>query len=175
MNIDRIPATDSASGVLNVVIEIPAHADPIKYELDKESSSVWVDRFMNVPMYYPANYGFVPQTLSEDGDPLDVLVVTSIPLMVGCVIPSRPLGALDMSDESGRDLKLLAVPKKGINSGYDHIESVEQLDQNLLDQIVHFFEHYKKLETNKWVKVEGWLAAEKMHQEISESIKRYQP
>ena len=172
MNIEKIPATDSA-GLLNVIIEIPAHADPIKYEIDKGSSSVWVDRFINVPMYYPANYGFVPQTLSEDGDPLDVLVITPLPLMVGCVIASRPLGALDMSDESGRDVKLLALPKKGMNSGYDHIDSVDQLDQNLVDQIVHFFEHYKKLEKNKWVKVEGWLNPDKIELEISESIKRY--
>lgn len=173
MNIEKIPALDSTPDILNVVIEIPARADPIKYELDKDSSSVWVDRFMNVPMYYPANYGFVPQTLSEDGDPLDVLVITPLPLIVGCVIPSRPLGALDMSDESGRDVKLLAVPKKGMNSGYDHVDSVDQLEKNLIDQIVHFFEHYKKLEKNKWVKVEGWLDGDKMKQEIAESIKRY--
>ena len=173
MNIEKIPATDSTSDILNVVIEIPAHADPIKYELDKKSSSVWVDRFMNVPMYYPANYGFVPQTLSEDGDPLDVLVITPVPLLIGCVIPSRPLGALDMSDESGRDVKLLAVPKRGMNSGYDQVDSVDQLEKNLIDQIVHFFEHYKKLEKNKWVKVEGWLSSDQMKQEIEKSIKRY--
>ncbi|MBC6413315.1 MAG: inorganic diphosphatase [Chromatiales bacterium] len=175
MNIEKIPATDSTSDILNVVIEIPAHADPIKYELDKKSSSVWVDRFMNVPMYYPANYGFVPQTLSEDGDPLDVLVITPVPLLIGCVIPSRPLGALDMSDESGRDVKLLAVPKRGMNSGYDQVDSVDQLEKNLIDQIVHFFEHYKKLEKNKWVKVEGWLSSDQMKQEIEKSIKRYKP
>jgi len=174
VNIDKIAAHNGDASLLNVVIEIPAHAAPIKYELDKASSAVWVDRFMNVPMYYPANYGFVPATLAEDGDPLDVLVITPVPLMVGCVIACRPLDALDMTDESGRDLKLLAVPRRGMNSGYDHIERVDQIEQNLLNQIIHFFEHYKKLETNKWVKVEGWLGGDRMHQEIADSLKRYQ-
>lgn len=173
MQIDKIPAGDSIPELLNAVIEIPAHSDPIKYEIDKDSGAVLVDRFMNVPMYYPANYGFVPATLSEDGDPLDILVITPVPLSVGCVIACRPIGALDMTDEAGRDLKLVAVPKKGMHSGYDHIDHVEQLTENQVAQITHFFEHYKNLEPGKWVKVAGWLSTEQMHKEIVNSVQRY--
>lgn len=173
MDISKIKPGDNLPEEINVVIEIPAHSSPVKYEVDKDSSSVFVDRFVNVPMYYPANYGFVPQTLSEDGDPIDVLVLTPVPVIVGCVIPCRPLDALDMSDESGRDLKLIAVPVAGMNSGYDDVQSVSQLAQNLLDQIVHFFEHYKKLEPGKWVKITGWTGKEKALFEILESVKRY--
>ena len=132
-----------------------------------------VDRFINVPMHYPANYGFVPNTLSEDGDPLDVLVITPTPLVVGCVVRCRPLAALDMSDESGRDLKIVAVPARGDNGGYDDVETVEQLPANLRDQIVHFFEHYKKLEPGKWVKVEGWLGAAEARREIMAGVRRH--
>jgi len=172
VHLDRLPPGDPVPDVLNVVIEIPAHAAPVKYEVDKKSGAVLVDRFINVPMYYPANYGFVPNTLSEDGDPLDVLVITPVPVAVGCVLPCRPIDALDMSDESGRDLKIVALPVRGMNGGYDEVETVAQLPANLVDQMVHFFEHYKKLEPGKWVKVEGWLGADKTRAEILDSVRR---
>ena len=174
MLIDRIPSGDKVPDILNAVIEIPAQSDPVKYEVEKDSGAVFVDRFMNVPMYYPCNYGFVPQTLSEDGDPLDILVVTPVPVMTGSVIPCRPLDALEMSDEAGRDLKLLAVPVPGMNGAYDDAQSAQDLPGNLLDQIIHFFEHYKALEPGKWVKVENWLGVEMAKQEIIDSVARYQ-
>ena len=173
MNLAELAPGDPLPEVLNVVVEIPAHAAPVKYEVDKKSGAVMVDRFINVPMHYPANYGFVPNTLSEDGDPLDVLVITPTPLVVGCVVRCRPLAALDMSDESGRDLKIVAVPARGDNGGYDDVETVEQLPANLRDQIVHFFEHYKKLEPGKWVKVEGWLGAAEARREIMAGVRRH--
>lgn len=173
MLIDKLSAGDAIPELLNAVIEIAAHSDPIKYEIDKNSGAVVVDRFMNVPMHYPANYGFVPATLSEDGDPLDILVITPMPLLPGCVIACRPIGALDMADEAGRDLKLIALPQKGMHSGYDHIECAEQLAENQVAQITYFFEHYKNLESGKWVKVEGWLSREQMNQEIISSVQRY--
>ena len=172
MQLERLTPGDSVPDVLNVVIEIPAHAAPVKYEVDKKSGAVMVDRFINVPMYYPANYGFVPNTLSEDGDPLDVLVITPTPVAVGCVVPCRPIDALDMSDESGRDLKIVALPVRGMNGGYDDVETVEQLPGNLLDQMAHFFEHYKKLEPGKWVKIRGWLGADRTRAEILDSVRR---
>ncbi len=173
MLIDKIPAGENVPDVLNAIIEIPARSDPVKYEIEKNSGAVFVDRFVNVPMYYPCNYGFVPQTLSEDGDPLDILVVTPVPVLTGSVIPCRPLDALEMSDEAGRDLKLLATPAPGMNGGYDDARSAAELPPDLLDQIVHFFEHYKALEPGKWVKVEGWLGAAAAKREIMNSVARF--
>ena len=173
MLINKIPAGEDIPDVLNAIIEIPAHSDPVKYEIEKNSGAVFVDRFINVPMHYPCNYGFIPQTLSEDGDPLDVLVVTPVPVLTGSVISCRPLDALEMSDESGRDLKLVAVPAPGMNGGYDTARSAEGLPPELLDQIVHFFEHYKALEPGKWVKVEGWLGIDTARREITDSITRF--
>lgn len=172
MDIAKLTAGDNPPEEINAVIEIPAHSPPVKYEMDKDSGSIRVDRFVNVPMHYPANYGFVPHTLSEDGDPIDVLVVTPTPVLNGCVVPCRPLDALDMSDESGRDLKIIAVPARRMNSGYDEVDSIDGLPRNLTDQIIHFFEHYKKLEPGKWVKVNGWLGKEAACSEILESIAR---
>lgn len=142
--------------VLHVVIEIPALAPPIKYEVDKKSGCLWVDRCMPTAMFYPVNYGYVPQTLSEDGDPLDVLVATPHPLQYGSVIKARPLGILKMEDESGIDYKIMAVPTVKVCPMYQNLRELQDLPELLLQQIQHFFEHYKDLEPGKWVKVSGW-------------------
>ena len=173
MNVEKLTPGDNAPEEIIAIIEIPAHSAPVKYEVDKDSNSVFVDRFINVPMYYPVNYGFIPKTLSEDGDPVDVLVVTPTPLLTGSVIKCRPLDALDMSDESGRDLKLVAIPLKGMNSGYDDVESISDLPTNLVDQIIYFFEYYKKLEPKKWVEIIGWIGKDKARDEVRNCIARY--
>ena len=173
MIIDKVPAGKDVPNSVNVIIEIPALSTPVKYELDKESGALFVDRFLSAPMFYPANYGFIPHTLADDGDPTDVLVVSPTPLMHGCVIPVRPVGVLLMSDESGVDAKILAVPDYKLSSGYRHIDSYEQLPELLIQQIKHFFERYKELESGKWVKVEGWEGAEKAKQILLESVERY--
>jgi len=134
---------------------------------------MFVDRFMGTAMHYPCNYGYVPQTLSEDGDPVDVLVVTPIPVISGSVIRVRPLGMLCMSDEAGQDSKIIAVPIDKLSSLYSHMKSVRDLPRSLLDSIAHFFDHYKDLEPGKWVKIEGWVDTEEAKQEILDSIERY--
>jgi len=173
MNISKISAGDNPPDVINVIIEVPQHSDPVKYELDKESGAFFVDRFMHTPMHYPCNYGFVPNTLSEDGDPVDVLVATKFQLIVGCVIPCRPIGVLMMEDEAGMDAKVLAVPISKIKPVYDHVTDVDGMPDFLLDQIQHFFEHYKDLEKGKWVKVHGWEGVDAAKKEILDSIERY--
>lgn len=173
MDISKIPAGKNPPEDINVVIEVPQHADPVKYELDKASGALFVDRFMHTAMHYPCNYGFVPNTLSEDGDPVDVLVVTKFPLIPGCVVPCRPVGVLKMEDEKGVDAKLLAVPVSSVKPVYDDVRGPEDMPRFLLDQIEHFFEHYKDLEPGKWVKVQGWEGAEAARREIVESIARY--
>lgn len=174
MSLDRVSSGKSVPDDLNVIIEIPAHSDPIKYEVDKESGAMFVDRFMATAMFYPTNYGYVPHTLSLDGDPVDVLVVTPIPLRTGTVIRCRPLGMLNMTDESGVDAKIIAVPVKKLTPLYDRVKNYLDLPQLLLDQVAHFFEHYKDLEPGKWVKIESWVGLEEARQEILEGIKRYQ-
>ncbi len=160
---------------INVIIEIPMHGEPVKYEVDKESGALFVDRFLTTAMYYPTNYGYIPHTLSEDGDPVDVLVVTPVPLINGAVIRCRPVGMLKMTDESGVDAKLLAVPTNKIsNKMYESIKTYKDLPQHLLLSLEHFFNHYKDLEEGKWVKVEGWEGPELARQEIILSIERYQ-
>lgn len=173
MDIRKIPPGKNPPEEINVVIEVPQHGDPIKYELDKESGAIFVDRFMHTSMHYPCNYGFVPNTLSLDGDPVDVLVVSSFPLMPGCVVPCRPIGVLMMEDEAGVDAKVLAVPASKLKPVYDRVAGPEDLPKFLTDQIRHFFEHYKDLETGKWVKVTGWADAAAAKNEITESINRY--
>ena len=133
----------------------PSNSTPVKYEIDKASQSIWVDRFIATPMFYPANYGFIPNTLADDGDPLDVLFVTPYPVQPGSVIRSRPVGILDMSDEGGSDSKILAVPHDKLTTLYTEIKEPQDLGSLLLDQIAHFFENYKDLEAGKWVKVDG--------------------
>jgi len=172
MDVSKIPVGKNPPEEVNVVIEMPQHSDPIKYELDKDSGAIFVDRFMHTAMHYPCNYGFVPNTLSEDGDPVDVLVVSQFALMPGCVVPCRPVGVLMMEDEAGMDAKVLAVPASRLKPVYDHVKGPEDLPAFLLDQIRHFFEHYKDLESNKWVKVTGWQGADAARAEIEASVAR---
>ena len=174
MNLDRVSSGRKVPDEINVIIEIPAHSDPVKYEVDKETGAMFVDRFMSTPMFYPCNYGYVPHTLSEDGDPVDVLVVTPIPLISGSVISCRPVGVLNMSDESGQDAKVLAVPISKLSTLYDRVQTAEDLPRMLLEQIGHFFEHYKDLEAGKWVKIEGWADAAAAKTEIQNSVERYE-
>lgn len=174
MIIDKVPAGKDVPDNINVIIEIPALSTPVKYELDKESGALYVDRFLSTPMFYPANYGFIPHTLAEDGDPTDVLVITPTPLMHGAVVPARPVGMLRMSDESGIDAKIVAVPAHKLSSGYRDVENYTDLPSLLIRQIQHFFERYKELDADKWVKVEGWSDADGAKQEILDSIKRYE-
>ena len=158
---------------INVIIEIPMHGEPVKYEVNKETGALFVDRFMATAMFYPTNYGYIPQTLSEDGDPVDVLVVTPVPLISGAVIACRVIGMLKMTDESGVDAKLLAVPTNKLSKMYQNIESYLDLPQHLLLSIEHFFSHYKDLEEGKWVKVDGWAGPDAAREEIMASVKRY--
>ncbi|GHA65119.1 inorganic diphosphatase [Photobacterium aphoticum] len=174
MSLNQVPAGKDIPEDIYVVIEIPANADPIKYEVDKDTGAVFVDRFMSTPMFYPCNYGYVNHTLSLDGDPVDVLVPTPYPLVPGAVIRCRPVGVLKMSDESGEDAKVVAVPHSKLTKEYDHVQDVDDLPALLKAQITHFFERYKELEPGKWVKVEGWADAAAAKQEILESFKRAQ-
>lgn len=172
MNIDKIEIGEKAPDLVNVIIEIPANDAPVKYEVEKDSGALVVDRFMGTAMFYPANYGFVPHTLSEDGDPVDVLVVTPYPLQHGSVIEARPVGVLKMTDESGVDAKIIAYPKNKLTPIYDDIKNIDDVPELLKAQIKHFFENYKANEPNKWVKVEGWGDIEDAKAEIVASIKR---
>lgn len=171
MNLNNIAAGTSEE--FNVVIEIPAGSAPIKYEMDKEAGILFVDRFVSTAMSYPANYGFIPNTLSEDGDPADVIVFTPYPVAHGSLIKCRPLGVLRMEDESGIDAKILAVPSKKVCPLYANIDRLDQFPELAVQQIVHFFENYKKLEKGKWVKLSGIEDAEAAKQEINASIQRY--
>ncbi len=174
MNIDQIEIGSDAPNVINVIIEIPAASSPVKYEIEKESGALVVDRFMSAPIFYPANYGFIPHTLADDGDPMDVLVVTPSPLVHNCVIPARPVGILEMTDEAGRDSKVLAVPAHGLHSSSDYLQSYTDLPPLLLEQIEHFFEYYKVLDKGKWVKIDGWNDADAAKKAIMDSIQLYQ-
>lgn len=158
---------------VNVVIEIPAHSEPVKYEVDKTTGAMVVDRFMATSMRYPCDYGYIPQTLSNDGDPVDVLVISPLPLISGSVITVRPVGMLSMTDEAGGDMKIIAVPIDKLTPIYRQIKTHTDLGQFLLDKIAHFFQHYKDLEPNKWVKIDGWQDTKAAHDEILESIERY--
>jgi len=173
MPLDRVPPGNNIPNDFNVIIEIPAQSNPIKYEIDKESAALWVDRFMGTAMQYPTNYGYIPQTISDDGDPVDVLVITPVPLLARCVIRCRALGLLDMSDEAGRDPKILAVPIAALTSYYNKIKDVNDLPKASLDMISHFFEHYKDLEEGKWVRIDGWLGQDFAAAEINVSIQSY--
>lgn len=173
MSLDKVSPGRDVPHDINVIIEIPSHSDPVKYEVDKESGALFVDRFMSTAMFYPCNYGYIPHTLSEDGDPVDVLVVTPLPLISGSVIRCRPLGVLNMSDEAGIDAKLIAVPVDKLSPLYRDCKGTADLPPSLLAQIAHFFEHYKDLESGKWVKVEGWAGVDEAKAEIISSVKRY--
>ncbi|MDN5848908.1 MAG: inorganic diphosphatase [Nitrococcus sp.] len=158
---------------INVAIEIPFRGDAVKYEVDKNTGMMTVDRFMATAMYYPCNYGYIPHTLCGDGDPADVLVVTPVPLITGVVVRCRPVGLLAMTDEAGHDSKVLAVPVHKLTTMYDQVHEHSDLPQELRDQIGHFFAHYKDLEPGKWVKIEGWHGAEAARNEILEAVARY--
>ncbi len=173
MNLDRVSSGVSVPDDVNVIIEIPAHSDPVKYEVDKETGAMFVDRFMSTAMHYPCNYGYIPHTLSNDGDPVDVLVVTPVPLIPGSVIRCRPVALLQMTDESGDDNKVLAVPIEKLCSLYRKAAGPEDMPQLLLNQVAHFFEHYKDLEEGKWVRVRGWLGADAAKKEILDGVTMY--
>ena len=175
MSLNLVPSGKEMPEDIYVVIEIPQNADPIKYEIDKASGAIFVDRFMSTPMFYPCNYGYINNTLSLDGDPVDVLVPTPYPLIPGSVIRCRPVGVLKMSDEAGQDAKLVAVPHSKLTKQYEHINDVHELPELLKAQITHFFEHYKDLEKGKWVKVQGWDGIEAAKQELVDGVARYVP
>ncbi len=174
MSFSSVPAGKNLPEDIYVIIEIPANASPIKYEVDKELDAVLVDRFMATPMFYPANYGFINQTLADDGDPLDVLVVTPYPVIPGSVIRARPVGMLNMSDEKGRDEKLIAVPHEKLSTLYSDVKEYTDLPALLLQQIEHFFTNYKDLEPGKWVKIDGWEGAAAALDVIKKSAANYQ-
>lgn len=173
MSLNQVSAGKDLPNDFNVVIEIPMNGAPIKYEVDKDSGAIFVDRFMSTAMHYPCNYGYIPQTLSEDGDPVDVLVITPFALMPGVVVRCRTLGMLKMSDEAGFDAKLVAVPVEKLSSLYKSVQSVHDLPALTLAQIAHFFEHYKDLEPGKWVKVEDWTGIDEAKAEIMAGVARY--
>ena len=170
MGFDMVSAGKDVPNDINVIIEISAQGDPIKFEVDKDSGAVFVDRFMGTSMRYPLNYGYVPHTIAGDGDPVDVLVVTPFPLQPGVVIRCRPVGVLKMEDESGEDAKVVAVPVSKLTPLYNKVETTDDLPELLMKQVVHFFEHYKDLEPGKWVKVVGWGTVEDARQEILTGI-----
>ena len=172
MKLKEIPAGKAVPDDINVVIEIP-QGSSIKYEVDKASEAVFVDRFLFTAMHYPLNYGFIPNTLSDDGDPTDVLVVSPQPVAPGTVLRARPVGVLTMEDEKGLDMKVIAVPHAKIAPGYEAIQDVKDLPQSLLDQVRHFFEHYKDLEPGKWVKLKDWSGVEAAREIIQKDVARF--
>lgn len=174
MPLENVSPGKNAPEEFNVIIEIPMEADPIKYEVDDETGALFVDRFMTVAMYYPTNYGYIPQTLSGDGDPVDVLVVTPYPLQSGVVITCRAVGILKMEDEAGIDGKVLAVPVDKVSTMYSRWKKVEDVNAMRLEAIAHFFQHYKDLERGKWVKLLGWGGPEEAQREIAEGIASHQ-
>lgn len=173
MSLNKVPAGRDLPNDFNVIIEIPMNADPIKYEVDKESGAIFVDRFMGTAMHYPCNYGYVPNTIAGDGDPVDVLVITPFPLIPGVVVRCRAIGVLKMTDDGGEDAKVLAVPVDKILSIYSHWQKPEDMNELRLRQIQHFFEHYKDLEKGKWVKVEGWAGPDDAKIEIMAGVEAF--
>lgn len=170
MDMSKIAIGKNPPWDINVIVEVPLGADPVKYELDKDSGALFVDRFLHTAMYYPANYGFVPHTLCGDGDPLDVLIVSRVPVVPGAVVRCRPVGVMFMEDEGGMDEKILAVPHDKLHPYYNEISSYKDLPQILVEQIGHFFTHYKDLEKNKWARVDRWGEPEEAVRVIEESI-----
>ncbi|MFH4319834.1 inorganic diphosphatase [Acinetobacter baumannii] len=173
MSYKDVPAGINPPDDFYSIIEIPQNIDPVKYEMNKEFDAVFIDRFLTTSMFYPANYGYIPKTLSEDGDPLDVLVISPYPVAIGSVIRSRPVGVMYMEDEHGVDAKIIAVPHSKLSKLYDHILNIDDIDQLTLNRIQHFFEHYKDLEEGKWVKLQGWGNVDKAREEILSSIQAY--
>jgi inorganic pyrophosphatase len=173
MSLNKVSAGRDVPNDFNVIIEIPMNADPIKYEVDKESGAIFVDRFMGTAMHYPCNYGYVPNTIADDGDPCDVLVITPFPLIPGVVVRCRAIGVLKMTDEAGGDAKVLAVPVDKILPIYSHWQKPEDMNDLRLQQIQHFFEHYKDLEKGKWVKIEGWGGPDDAKAEIVAGVEAF--
>lgn len=172
MRVDAIPIGDNPPDDINVLIEVPVGGEPIKYELNKDSGTLFVDRFLYTPMRYPGNYGFVPHTLSEDGDPIDVLVCNTRLIVPGAVINCRPIGVLVMEDDAGQDEKVMAVPSQQVSRRYENVTNFFDLPAITVDQIQHFFEHYKDLEKDKWVKIDHWGDAAEAKKLITEAIDR---
>lgn len=173
MSLNNVPSGNNLPDDFNVVVEIPMHGDPVKYEVDKHSGAIFVDRFMNTAMHYPCNYGYIPHTLSDDGDPVDVLVITPVPLLTGVVVRCRPLAVLKMEDESGFDAKVLAVPVDKLSTVYRKLHDYTELPEISLKQIEHFFAHYKDLEPNKWVKIQGWEGIDSARHEILTGVENF--
>jgi inorganic pyrophosphatase len=174
MSLDNVTPGNLLPHAFNVIIEIPMNADPVKYEVDKATGAIFVDRFMSTSMHYPTNYGYVPKTISGDGDPVDVLVITPVPLIPGVVVTCRPIGILKMEDEAGMDGKVLAVPTDKILSIYTQWQKPEDMNPMRLNTIAHFFEHYKDLEPGKWVKILGWEGPQAAIQEVLDGVANYQ-
>ena len=173
MNLDRVPAGKDVPNDCNVIIEIPMRGDPIKYEVDKETGAVFVDRFMATAMHYPCNYGYIPRTLSDDGDPCDVLVLSPVPLITGVVVRCRPIGMLKMDDEARRRRQDPRGADRQAVVALSRVQSPRDLPELTTRQIAHFFEHYKDLEPGKWVRVSTWVGAEEAKEEIVDSVARF--
>lgn len=174
MSLERVPTGNNVPEDVNVVIEIAMNSEPVKYEVDKASGAIFVDRLLTTPMRYPCNYGYVPHTICGDGDPIDALVMMPMQLTPGCVINCRPIGMLEMEDEAGTDEKLIVVPSDKISRLYSDVETVRALPALIRDQISHFFEHYKDLEKGKWVRIKGWHGPQDARKAIIDSVARYQ-
>lgn len=172
MRIDAIAIGRNPPEDVNVIVEVPVGGQPIKYEMDKDAGTLVVDRFLYTPMTYPGNYGFVPHTLSDDGDPIDVLICSTRPLIPGCVINVRPIGVLIMEDNSGQDEKIIAVPSSHTTKRYENVSEFSDLPEITRQQVQHFFEHYKDLEPGKWVKIGDWMGAADAKRLIVEAIER---
>ncbi len=172
MDITKIPVGQNPPWDVNAIIEVPLGSDPVKYEMDKDSGAIFVDRFLHTAMHYPLNYGFIPHTLADDGDPVDIMVANAVPVIPGAVVRVRPIGVLIMEDEAGQDEKLLSVPVDELHPYYANISSYRGLPRILLDQIAHFFAHYKDLEQNKWVKVKRWGEADEACKMIERAIEQ---
>ena len=173
MSLNNVPAGKDVPNDFNVIIEIPMNSDPVKYEVDKDTGAIFVDRFMGTAMHYPCNYGYVPQTIADDGDPCDVLVITPFPLPPGVVVRCRALGVLKMTDDGGGDAKVIAVPHDKLSQLYVDVKEYTDLPPLLIQQIEHFFANYKDLEKGKWVKIEGWAGADAAREAITKSVAAY--
>ena len=173
MGLDLVSTGKNPPDEINVIIEIQKDSEPVKYEVDKASGAIFVDRILSTPMRYPCNYGYVPKTICGDGDPADVLVILPLPLVPGSVIRCRPVGVLKMTDEAGGDEKILAVPVEKVFAGYAHIQDIEQVSAHWLERIGHFFEHYKDLEKEKWVRLAGWGDVAEAKAILVEAMQRY--
>jgi len=173
MRIDAIPTGNDTPNDINVIVEVSVGGEPIKYEMDKAAGTLFVDRFLYTPMRYPGNYGFVPHTLSEDGDPIDVLICSTRPVVPGAVMNCRPVGVLVMEDDGGKDEKVIAVPSESVSRRYSNVRNYKDLPEITLQQTQHFFEHYKDLEPGKWVKIDGWGDVDMAQQMIREAIDRH--